>query len=88
VLSGHLGYQIEHHLFPDLPAVRYPEIAAQVREICARYGQAYNTGRFSAQLASVARLLVRNAFPAEAPRWFTRAADRVLLRARPRRSRS
>jgi NADPH-dependent stearoyl-CoA 9-desaturase len=88
VLSGHLGYQIEHHLFPDLPAARYPEIATHVREICARYGQAYNTGRFSAQLASVARLLVRNAFPAEAPRWFTRAADRILLRARPPRSRS
>jgi fatty acid desaturase len=41
VLSGHLGYQIEHHLFPDLPAARYPEIAAHVHEICARYGQAY-----------------------------------------------
>jgi fatty acid desaturase len=86
VLSGHLGYQIEHHLFPDLPAARYPEIAAHVREICARYGQAYNTGPFSVQLASVARLLVGNAFPAAAPRWFTRAADRVLLRARGRRS--
>ncbi len=83
VLSGHLSYQIEHHLFPDLPAARYPEIAAQVQEICARYGQSYNTGRFSAQFASVARLLVRNAFPAVAPRWFTRAAERVLLRARP-----
>jgi len=83
VLSGHLSYQIEHHLFPDLPAARYPEIAAQVQEICARYGQAYNTGRFSAQFASVARLLVRNAFPAVAPRWFTRSVERVLLRARP-----
>ena len=86
VLSGHLGHQIEHHLFPDLPAARYPEIAAHVREICVRYGQAYNTGRFAAQLASVARLLVRNAFPAEAPRWFTRAADRVRRRSRARRS--
>jgi linoleoyl-CoA desaturase len=68
VLSGHLGYQIEHHLFPDLPAVRYPEIAAHVREICARYGQAYNTGRFSAQLASVARMLVHHAFRTSGPR--------------------
>jgi linoleoyl-CoA desaturase len=66
VLSGHLGHQIEHHLFPDLPAVRYPEIAKHVREICARYGQAYNTGSFAAQLGSVAKLLVRHALPTAA----------------------
>ena len=38
VLSGSLSFQIEHHLFPDLPARRYAEIAPQVREICARWG--------------------------------------------------
>ena len=26
-MSGNLCYQIEHHLFPDLPSNRYPEIA-------------------------------------------------------------
>jgi len=66
VLSGHLSHQIEHHLFPDIPAARYPEIAPQVREICTRYGQAYNTGSFAAQLGSVAKLLVRNALPTPA----------------------
>ena len=30
-MSGNLCYQIEHHLFPDLPSNRYPEIAEQVR---------------------------------------------------------
>jgi linoleoyl-CoA desaturase len=63
VLSGHLSHQIEHHLFPDIPAARYPEIAPEVRAICARYGQAYNTGSFATQLASVAKLLVRHALP-------------------------
>ena len=63
VLTGHLSHQIEHHLFPDLPAARYPEIAPRVREICARYGQAYNTGSFATQLGSVARQIVRNALP-------------------------
>jgi fatty acid desaturase len=29
ILSGHLSLQIEHHLFPDLPAWRYREIAPQ-----------------------------------------------------------
>ena len=66
VLSGHLSHQIEHHLFPDLPAARYPEIAPEVREICARYGQSYNTGSFAAQLGSVAKLLVRHALPTAA----------------------
>ena len=63
VLSGHLSHQIEHHLFPDLPAARYPELAPRVREICARYGQVYNTGSFPKQLASVVRQLVVNALP-------------------------
>ena len=34
VMSGHLSHQIEHHLFPDLPAHRYAEIAAEVRVLC------------------------------------------------------
>jgi linoleoyl-CoA desaturase len=63
VMSGHLSHQIEHHLFPDLPASRYPEIAARVRAICERYGQGYNTGGFGHQLRSVARQLISNALP-------------------------
>ena len=63
VLSGHLSHQIEHHLFPDLPACRYPELAPRVRAICERYGQSYNTGRFRAQLTSVARQILENALP-------------------------
>ncbi|MGZ3441916.1 MAG: acyl-CoA desaturase, partial [Polyangia bacterium] len=55
LMTGHLSHQIEHHLFPDLPAARYPEIAPRVREICERYGQPYCTGSFSRQLGSVAR---------------------------------
>jgi linoleoyl-CoA desaturase len=55
VLTGHLSHQIEHHLFPDLPASRYPELAPRVREICARYGQRYVTGSFRRQLGSVVR---------------------------------
>ena len=29
IMSGNLGYQIEHHLFPDLPSNRYAEISAR-----------------------------------------------------------
>lgn len=66
VLSGHLSHQIEHHLFPDIPAARYPEMAPRVREICARYGQLYNTGSFGKQLGSVVTRLFENALPTRA----------------------
>ena len=66
LFSGHLSHQIEHHMFPDIPASRYPEMAERVREICARYGQAYNTGSFRRQLTSVATQIVANALPTAA----------------------
>jgi len=62
-LTGHLSHQIEHHLFPDLPAPRYAEIAPRVREICARYGVFYNTGGFWSQYAGVLARIVRHAWP-------------------------
>jgi NADPH-dependent stearoyl-CoA 9-desaturase len=63
LMSGNLSHQIEHHLFPDLPAKRYPEIAPEVREICERYGIAYTTGPLRKQLGSVARKICRLALP-------------------------
>jgi linoleoyl-CoA desaturase len=63
VLSGHLSHQIEHHLFPDLPAHRYPEIAPRVRAICERYGLPYNSASFWTQYGSVVRNLFRYALP-------------------------
>jgi len=66
-MSGNLSHQIEHHLFPDLPAKRYPEIAAEVREICERYGLPYNTGPLHKQLGSVWRKLFKLAVPGRGP---------------------
>jgi fatty acid desaturase len=63
LLSGNLSFQIEHHLFPDLPASRYQEISVEVREICARYGLPYNTGPFHRQFGTVARKIVKLALP-------------------------
>ena len=42
LMSGNLSHQIEHHLFPDLPSNRYPEIAPRVREVFHRYGLNYH----------------------------------------------
>ncbi len=53
IMSGHLSYQIEHHLFPDLPAHRYPEIAEEVHAICQQHQLPYNTGGFGTQFLSV-----------------------------------
>jgi hypothetical protein len=66
VLSGHLSHQIEHHLFPDLPANRYSEIAVEVREICRRYELPYNTGPLTRQFGSVVRKIARFALPSRA----------------------
>lgn len=63
VLSGHLGFQIEHHLFPNIPAWRYPAMAPRVREICERHGLPYTTGSLASQFASAMRRLVRFSVP-------------------------
>jgi NADPH-dependent stearoyl-CoA 9-desaturase len=63
VASGNLGYQVEHHLFPDIPSTRYAEIAPQVKDICERYGLPYNSGPFMQQLGMVQRTILRLAFP-------------------------
>jgi fatty acid desaturase len=63
VISGNLGYQVEHHLYPDMPSTRYGEIAPKVREICQRYGLPYNSGPFHTQLGMVQRTILRLAFP-------------------------
>jgi NADPH-dependent stearoyl-CoA 9-desaturase len=63
ILSGNLSHQIEHHLFPDIPAHRYAEIAVEVRAICERYGLPYNTGPLHRQFGSVVKKIVRLALP-------------------------
>jgi linoleoyl-CoA desaturase len=68
VASGNLGYQVEHHLFPDMPSTRYAEIAPRVKAICTEYGLPYNSGPFFKQWGSVQRTILRLAFPGGKPR--------------------
>jgi fatty acid desaturase len=77
VLSGHLSFQIEHHLFPDLPSSRYAEIAPDVRALCRRYGIAYNTGPFTRQLGSAVARIFRCALPP------ARAGRSTVMAAKP-----
>ncbi|HEX3796598.1 MAG TPA: acyl-CoA desaturase [Acidimicrobiales bacterium] len=63
VMSGSLGYQIEHHLFPDLPSNRYPEIAERVRALCEKYDLPYTTGPLYRQYGQVLRTIFRLSLP-------------------------
>jgi NADPH-dependent stearoyl-CoA 9-desaturase len=62
-LSGNLCYQIEHHLFPDLPSNRYPEIAARVRQLCDRYDLPYTSGPLHRQYLLSLRTVLKLAVP-------------------------
>jgi linoleoyl-CoA desaturase len=63
VMSGSLGYQIEHHLFPDLPSNRYPEIAERVRALCEMYQLPYTIGPLHRQYGQVLRTILRLSLP-------------------------
>ena len=78
LLSGNLSHQIEHHLFPDMPARRYAQIAPEVREICERYGVPYNRGPLLRQFGTVVRKIVRLSFPDSRSAW--RGADKRVDR--------
>jgi linoleoyl-CoA desaturase len=40
---GGLNYQIEHHLFPQVCSIHYPEIGRIVRRVAERHGVPYNS---------------------------------------------
>ena len=63
VLSGNLNYQIEHHLYPDMPSNRLAAISKQVKQICRDYDLPYNTGSFPGQLAQVQRTILKLSLP-------------------------
>lgn len=63
ILTGHLSCQIEHHLFPDVPARHYPAMAKEVQCICEKYNIPYNTGSFLKQYIGVFSRIVRFSFP-------------------------
>jgi len=77
VMTGNLSHQIEHHFYPDIPANRYAAMAVDVKAICARYGQHYNTGSLPKQFGQVVWRILRHAFPSRP------APERPLVVAEP-----
>ncbi|APR83319.1 Fatty acid desaturase [Minicystis rosea] len=67
-LQGYLNYQIEHHLFPDLPPLKYREIKPRVQEICARFGVPYIEESVFTRARKLADVMVGKASMKRAPR--------------------
>ena len=70
--SGNLCYQIEHHLFPDLPSNRLAQIAVRVRTLCDKYDLPYTTGSLMRQYLLVLRTINKLALP---DRFLTATSD-------------
>jgi fatty acid desaturase len=62
-MTGNLCYQIEHHLYPDLPHNRYPQIAERVRALCVTYDLPYTTGPLHRQYLLTVRTICKLALP-------------------------
>ena len=71
-MSGNLCYQIEHHLFPDLPSNRYAEIGVRVRAICEKYDLPYTTGPLLRQYWQSFWTILKLAIP---DRWLPGTTD-------------
>ncbi|HEY0561528.1 MAG TPA: acyl-CoA desaturase [Frankiaceae bacterium] len=63
LMSGNLSFQIEHHLFPDLPSNRYSEISPKVQALCEEFGIEYTTGPLWKQYLQVLNRINRLALP-------------------------
>ncbi|MGW0044070.1 fatty acid desaturase family protein [Rhodococcus sp. NPDC003348] len=62
-MTGNLSYQIEHHLFPDLPSNRLREVSVRVRALCDKYDLPYTTGPLSRQYLLSLRTVLKLALP-------------------------
>ncbi|GAA4403551.1 NADPH-dependent stearoyl-CoA 9-desaturase [Tsukamurella soli] len=62
-MSGNLSYQIEHHLFPDLPSNRLAAIAVRVRALCEKYDLPYTEGSLAKQYGLTSRTIAKLSLP-------------------------
>nr|KAF6275407.1 fatty acid desaturase 3 [Myotis myotis] len=58
--SGHLNFQIEHHLFPTMPRHNYHRIAPLVKALCAKHGLTYEVKPFLTALVDIVRSLKKS----------------------------
>lgn len=65
IMTGHLSCQIEHHLFPDVPAYHYVDMSKKVRAVCEEYNIPYNTGSFVHQYVTVVKRILKYSMPTQ-----------------------
>ena len=65
-MTGNLSHQIEHHVFPDMPSLRYQEFAPQLKALCEKYGINYNTGNLAKQFSEVLIRIAKFSVPSKA----------------------
>jgi fatty acid desaturase len=53
-----LNYQIEHHLFPDMPMLAYRRVQPKVEALCARFGVPYLQEPVTTRFAKMSRIFV------------------------------
>jgi fatty acid desaturase len=56
-----LNYQIEHHLFPDVPMLQYQRMQPRVKALCEKYGLPYVQEGVGARFVRMARVFVGDA---------------------------
>ena len=62
-MTGNLSYQIEHHLYPDLPSNRLAEIAVRVGQVCDKYDLPYTTDSLLMQYGKAWRTIAKLSLP-------------------------
>jgi fatty acid desaturase len=60
-LQAYLNYQIEHHLWPDLPLLKYRQAAPEVKRICQRHGVPYVEENVFLRMRKLMRVMLGDA---------------------------
>ncbi|KAM9768566.1 fatty acid desaturase 2-like protein FADS2B [Dama dama] len=58
--TGHLNFQIEHHLFPTMPRHNYHKVAPLVKSLCAKHGLPYVNKPMLKAFGDIARALKKS----------------------------
>lgn len=53
-----LNYQIEHHIWPDMPMLKYREVQPRVKALCAKYGIPYVQDGLLARIKKMSDVVV------------------------------
>jgi NADPH-dependent stearoyl-CoA 9-desaturase len=77
MMTGNLSFQIEHHLYPDMPSTQYQKIAPRIRALFERYDLPYVTGPMPKQVFSAWKKVIRLAFPNDFGGWLNKTPKKV-----------